>query len=672
MAQANQTQPAPNIWATKPLTDVNPLFWPSLAPQALAAGAQYGGPNWIPVVSPLLSVPVAAGEGLGRGIEGVLGGMNDKRRSVMDATMHFFSQPGAQAAPTAKAPTSTAAPWEFNVPTSGPNISGIVGAESGGNPNAKNPYSTAAGLGQFIQGTWMDADLRKRAGFDKIDDKTWESLRQGEAGIPAQLAMTQAYAQRNAETWEKRYSRAPDAGQLYGMHFLDAQPFIYLTEAAAATPQADASKMFPEAAKANPSVFYKDKARKQPRNAAELYAEITRRGGGAQSNDPWTFPQLQGLDPQQMMGMIPNPTRPNPVSLPNAPQMALSPDRPAEEQVDIASQLALLQQFAPKPFDAAEANKGRLPAVLAGIAQGAANADGGWGDILAGIGAGAGKAGAAWDAQTKEEKKAAEEAQRLFGLSMAKLNIDLQGENRGVRNRNAERKWQDGRDKVVTEFQNAQAQWETKTKEYLINQGLDQQYLRDLDAAKMMRARVGLSALEQNTEFQNAQATGQQGLDLKRYIFENEEGGKAITDAQAKTVNTMLSGIGVDPKLAVARKDTVGLNAMQAAHYIASNNKTAALNALGMEMAYTGRMDLLPEGKVRNEIAALSKQSPELAGAALGRLLNEGEAADPGSALTWAKTMAANGYPVGQLFLRHLKQTPANGAQAPAATQGAK
>jgi len=35
-------------------------------------------------------------------------------------------------------------------------IDSIIGAESGGDPNAKNPNSSATGAGQFISSTWLD------------------------------------------------------------------------------------------------------------------------------------------------------------------------------------------------------------------------------------------------------------------------------------------------------------------------------------------------------------------------------------------------------------------------------------------------------------------------------------------------------------------------------------
>lgn len=658
-------------WQVKP-TLQDPTTWPIAAPITGLMQGVNGGPNWVPGVSPVLRGPSNTLSAVGQGM--VWAGQNTFEQ--------FFKNPTPQAAPGPAPGAAPAAEWNFaptaagnsNVVPSVGDVGFIIGPESNNNPNARNPRSSASGLGQFIDQTWMDKDLRKRAGFDQIDDKTWMGLKQGDAGVAAQTAMTQAYAQRNSEQWEKRFSRAPDRGQVYGMHFLDAQPFMYLTESAAANPGADSTKMFPDAAKANPEIFYKDaKKRAQPRSAAELYAEITRRGGG---NDPWQMPQLQGVDPRTAMGMIPNPSAPQRVNLPDAPQMGMVAPRPMEEEANIPEAMAMLQQFAPKPFDAQEAGRGRLPAILTGIAQGAANSDGGWGDILANIGAGAGRAAVGFDQDVKRQKTAGEEAERLFGLSLARLNLDMGQDNRGVRNRNADRGWQDSRDKVATEFQNKSSQWETDLKEYMVNNGLENQYIRDLDGARMTRARVGLQAIEAAAELANAQAGGQAQLDLKKYLWQDEKANTPINDAQAKVVQNLLGGIGLDMKMAVANKDLPALNAGQAAHYIASNNKEGAIKLLGREMALTGRLDLLPDGKTKNEIELLAKRDPDAAGEAIGRLLNEGERTDPGSALAWAKVMAANGYPVGQLFLRNVKQAtpvaPNAGTQGQPANGGTR
>lgn len=647
-----QQAPAQPWWETTPWWNLRPKLadpttWPVAAPvAAFFGGAQSGGPNWLPVASPLVGKPVGgAWNAVAQGMAGAGGNLG----------VHLFGNPqpsGQPAAPAAKAP---GAGWSFDGGQPF-DVSSTIRAESRGNPNARNPWSSATGLGQFIDSTWMDADLRKRAGYDKIDDASWKALKQGEAGAAAQTAMTQAYAQRNAEQWEKKFQRAPDPGQLYGMHFLDAQPFMLLTETAMGNPQADASKMFPAAAKANPEIFFEGKGNaRRPRTAAELYTTIT---GKVQAADPFTAPTFQAVP--NMAGMIPNPTTPRYVNMPDAPQMGFAPERPQAEELPVGDMMAQLQKFAPPSFDRNTEMGGRLGQIIAGMAAGAGGVDpmDGVGAILLGAGGGAANARVQFDKALRVQEKEAAEAQRVFGLSMALREQDFNSTNRGIRAENANRKWQDARDKMVTEFENKQSQWRVDTQEYLTNNNLGNQYIRDLDQAALARARVAMQAVEQNVDLYNREQGAQADLDLKRFLFENDTGAKGASDQQIKTMDQMLAGIGLDAKVAAANKDTLGLNAAQGALYIAANNKQAAINALGRELALAGAYDVIPDKKVRGELELLAKQDPtgELSGAAIGRLLNEGEASDPGSALDWAKVAAARGLPVGQLFLRHIKQ----------------
>lgn len=145
----------------------------------------------------------------------------------------------------------------------------IVGPESGGDPNARNPNSSAAGLGQFITSTWMDRDLRQRAGFGDVPDAEWARMRSGESGREAQVAMINAYAQRNAERWREVFGSDPTPGQIYGMHFLDSEGFIRLAQMAQSNPSTNADDIFPAAARANRRYFYKQDG--SPRTARELY-----------------------------------------------------------------------------------------------------------------------------------------------------------------------------------------------------------------------------------------------------------------------------------------------------------------------------------------------------------------------------------------------------------------
>src|SRR6266702_1037455 len=90
----------------------------------------------------------------------------------------------------------------------------IVGAESGGNPNAANERSTARGAGQFLEGTWLEMLAKHRPDL---------------TGTPQQLLalrydpklaaeMTEAYAAENAK-FLSRAGHEPTPGNIYLAHF---------------------------------------------------------------------------------------------------------------------------------------------------------------------------------------------------------------------------------------------------------------------------------------------------------------------------------------------------------------------------------------------------------------------------------------------------------------------
>lgn len=544
----------------------------------------------------------------------------------------------------------------------------ITGPESGNDPNARNPASTAGGLGQFLDQTWMDKDLRKRAGYSQIADADWARLKVGEAGRAAQIAMTGAYAQRNGEQWQKTMGTPPTNGQTYGMHFLDAGPFILLTQTAATNPGANAAEMFPQAAKANPSIFYKGTATRQPRTAGEVYAELTRRGGDI---DPFDMPDLPRLNPG-MANAIPMPGAPRHVDLPDPVQMPDMPARPQQEELPAEQWLAQLQQFAPKSFDEKEANKGRFGAVISGIARGAASADPrqGVGAMLAAMGAGGSQVQTLWAQNLKAEKAQVDEASRLFQLALARQGIDFAGQNRQIRQGNREAAWQDQRDKLMTGYTNKANQWEVDTRQYLQNNNIDRQYDSDVLQAKTARARLALSFTEFNAQQAAREVTGQTDLDLQRFLYENRDTAKGVSADVAKNVAAIAASQGIDPAMVYKNKDVRGANALQGFAYIAAGNKPAAIDALGAEVIYSGRFDLLPPER-QKEIRAMAQQSPELAAAAAGRLLNEAEA-DPklaGTSLNVARVLAGQGAPLATAFMRFAKP---NEPKAPAATTGTK
>jgi hypothetical protein len=75
-------------------------------------------------------------------------------------------------------------------------IDRIIGVESGGNPNARNPNSSATGLGQFIEQTWLDTLSRHKP--ELITGKSREELLALRSDPALSREMTAAHASDNA------------------------------------------------------------------------------------------------------------------------------------------------------------------------------------------------------------------------------------------------------------------------------------------------------------------------------------------------------------------------------------------------------------------------------------------------------------------------------------------
>jgi hypothetical protein len=133
----------------------------------------------------------------------------------------------------------------------------IAMAESSGNPNAKNPNSTASGLYQFTNPTW--ASMVKKYGNQhdiKFKDKN---------NPQAQEIMMQYLLQENADYLANKGIEAND-GHLYLAHFLGAPQAAKLIKRLG-TGQSAAS-LLPSAAKVNNRDFF-EKGR--PLTVEELY-----------------------------------------------------------------------------------------------------------------------------------------------------------------------------------------------------------------------------------------------------------------------------------------------------------------------------------------------------------------------------------------------------------------
>lgn len=178
--------------------------------------------------------------------------------------------------------------------------------ESGYNPKAKASSSSAAGLFQFVEQTWLStlkqhgskygyaryADLIEK-GADgryhvqgKEARKTVMDLR---LDAHAASLMAGELASDHASYLKGRVGRTPTAGELYAAHFLGPSGSAKLIEAMERRPQASAASLFPQAASANRTIFYRDG---RAATVSEVYANLTKTGGtGAAVEAPSAAPQ---------------------------------------------------------------------------------------------------------------------------------------------------------------------------------------------------------------------------------------------------------------------------------------------------------------------------------------------------------------------------------------------
>lgn len=137
-------------------------------------------------------------------------------------------------------------------------MSRIAHAESSGNPNAKNPNSSASGLFQFTNGTWASAIAKwgKELGYT-LKDKNDPA---------AQTAVMQKLVEDNAKVLSKATGREPTDADIYAAHVLGAGGAAKLLKS---DPNRQALTLFPrKVVDANRSLFF---AGRKPRTAAELY-----------------------------------------------------------------------------------------------------------------------------------------------------------------------------------------------------------------------------------------------------------------------------------------------------------------------------------------------------------------------------------------------------------------
>lgn len=172
-------------------------------------------------------------------------------------------------------------------------LMGAARRESGYNPGAKARTSSASGLFQFTDQTWL-ATLKQHGAkygyaryaalIEQAGGRYVVPGREARAAVMdlrldahASALMAGELAVDHAAYLRGRVGREPSAGELYAAHVLGSAGSAKLIDAVRVTPSAQAAALFPKAAGANRAIFFPGG---RPATVAEVYANLTAGAGG--------------------------------------------------------------------------------------------------------------------------------------------------------------------------------------------------------------------------------------------------------------------------------------------------------------------------------------------------------------------------------------------------------
>lgn len=184
-------------------------------------------------------------------------------------------------------------------------------SESAFNPEARAPTSSASGLYQFTRQTWLatlnahgaqhglgwaaDAIQRSSGGsFTIADPQARQAILDLRTDPSASAAMAAELASDNGNYLSQQLGRAATSTDLALAHFLGADGAARFLSALAASPDASAAPLFPEAAEANRAIFY-DKSG-APRSLAEIHGHFEKMAADAAGS-----PRARGIVRQEVI-----------------------------------------------------------------------------------------------------------------------------------------------------------------------------------------------------------------------------------------------------------------------------------------------------------------------------------------------------------------------------------
>jgi hypothetical protein len=192
--------------------------------------------------------------------------------------------------------------------------------ESSLNPQAKAGTSSAVGLFQFVEGTWLQvlkedgprlgygdyAQHIERSGDGRYVIRDPEvkaailKLRE-DPKIASDLAA--AFTKSNGDYLQARFGRMPSAGELYIAHFLGAQGAERMFTAGLQDPDQIAAKLFPQQASANQAIFYSNG---QARTIRDVYRVLVSKHEAGDTNANFAAQQMVGGAPVAAPAALPS------------------------------------------------------------------------------------------------------------------------------------------------------------------------------------------------------------------------------------------------------------------------------------------------------------------------------------------------------------------------------
>lgn len=168
-------------------------------------------------------------------------------------------------------------------------------AESSFKTNARARTSSASGLYQFIESTWLQMVNRygDKYGLENYSDKISDSGKVADPALRREILslrnnpetaalMAGEFAAENRRTLINSGIAASDIGstELYLAHFLGAGAASEFIKGMQKNPLTPAADIFPRAARANENVFYNPKTQ-QARSLGEIHAFFEKKFGGS-------------------------------------------------------------------------------------------------------------------------------------------------------------------------------------------------------------------------------------------------------------------------------------------------------------------------------------------------------------------------------------------------------